>query len=169
MGNGTLDFTSFGTGATSLGGTDLNAQASVLAGDSLGLSGMSHNGAFAQIDLSTAGMADLSLSFATRRTATGFSNNRVEAWIGGSWTLVSTFSGPTTTWEVITVDLSALNALENGLASLRLVFDGATSGSGNIRIDNLTIEGSAVPVPGAVALLGLAGVLGTRRRRAGAA
>ena len=37
--------------------------------------------------------------------------------------------------------------------------------SGTWRFDNVTINGSAIPAPGAVALLGLAGVVGALRRR----
>lgn len=37
--------------------------------------------------------------------------------------------------------------------------------SGTWRFDNVTINGSAIPAPGAVALLGLAGLVGARRRR----
>lgn len=37
--------------------------------------------------------------------------------------------------------------------------------AGTWRFDNVTISGSAIPAPGAVALLGLAGLVGARRRR----
>ncbi len=166
VGSGVLDVTDFGTGATAFGGTDVNAMAGVIAGDSVGLTGSSHNGAFAQINLSTAGWQDLSLSFAARRSATGFANDTVQALIGGNWTNVATFTASSTAWSLVTIDLSSFNALENGTASLRLLLDGATSGSGTIRFDNLTITGStAVPAPGAIALLGGAGLVGARGRR----
>ena len=164
MGTGTLDFTSFGTGASIFGGTDMNAQAGVVAGDSIGLSGAAHNGAFAQVDISTLGMTDLMLTFAARRSATGFSNDSVQAFIGGAWTTVASFNPLTTAWGMISVNLAALDSLENGSASLRLVFDGATSGSGTARFDNLTVSGT-VPAPGALALLGIAAAIGGRRRR----
>ncbi|MDZ4829086.1 MAG: PEP-CTERM sorting domain-containing protein [Phycisphaerae bacterium] len=167
LGSGTLDFTSFGTGATIFAGTDVNGQPGVIAGDSIGLSGSSHNGSYAQIDLSTVGFADLALSFAARRSATGFGNDHVEALIGGAWTTVASFNPSTTAWGTISIDLAALNSLENGSASLRLYFDGATSGSGTVRFDNLTVTGTAtVPAPGAIALLGAAAAFGRRRRRA---
>ncbi len=165
QGNGTLNFADFGDGASVFGGTDLNAPAGTIAGDSLGLTGAANNGSFAQIDLSTVGMVDLTLSFAVRRSATGFGDNRVDALLGGVWTQVATFTGPTTTWAIVSVDLTAFNSLENGTASLRLVFNGATSGSGTARIDNVLVAGSAVPAPGAAALVGLAGLVGGRRRR----
>jgi len=37
--------------------------------------------------------------------------------------------------------------------------------SGTWRFDNVTINGTAIPAPGAIALLGAAGLVGTRRRR----
>jgi hypothetical protein len=164
IGSGTLNVSSFGTGATVFAGTTLNAPVGTPAGDSIGLTNSANNGAFARIDVSTAGMTDLSLSFAVRRSGTGFSDNAVQALIGGSWVTVANFNPSTTAWGMVTVDLSALDALENGFASLRLLFDGATSGSGTVRFDNLLLEGSAIPAPGALALLGTAGLLGGRRR-----
>lgn len=164
LGSGSLDCTTFGTGLTSFGGTDVNAQDGVVAGESVGLSGSSHNGSWAELNIQTAGFADLTLSFAARRSSTGFGTDRVEALIGGSWTVVSTFNPSTVAWATHTVDLSAIDSLENGVAQLRLVFDGASSGSGTVRFDNLTVTGSAVPAPGALALLAGAGLVGRRRR-----
>lgn len=163
-GSGTLNVSSFGDGASSFGGTELNAMEGIDPGDAVGLSGSSHNGAYAQIDTSTAGMVDLNLSFAIRRSGTGFGTNSVQALIGGNWTSVATFTASSTAWSVVAIDLSAIDALENGLASIRLVFDGATSGSGTVRFDNVMLAGT-VPAPGALALLGAAGIVGRRRRR----
>jgi hypothetical protein len=164
-GAGSLDFASFGDGATVFGGSDLNLQGSDPAGDSLGLIGSSNNGSFAEISLSTLGSADLSLSFAVRRSGTGFGANKVQALLGGAWSDVASFTASSTAWSVVTVNLAALDSLENGTASLRLVFDGATSGLGTVRFDNLAISGSAVPAPGALSLAGLAAALTGRRRR----
>jgi hypothetical protein len=164
QGNGSLDFTSFGTGASVFGGTEVNAPDGVPAGDALGLTGQSFNGAFALVTLSTAGIQDLELSFAMRRSSTGFGDNRVEAWIGNAWSVVGTFSGSSTAWTTITMNLASFDALENGTASLRIVFAGATSGLGTARFDNLTVSGTPVPAPGALALLAAAGCIGRRRR-----
>ncbi len=38
--------------------------------------------------------------------------------------------------------------------------------SGTWRFDNVTVSGAVIPAPGAIALLGLAGLVGSRRRRA---
>lgn len=165
IGSGLLDVTSFGSGASAFAGTTLNAPDGVAAGESVGLTNAANNGAWAQIDISTVGMADLSLSFAVRRSATGFADNQVQALIGGSWITVASFNPSTTAWGLVTVDLSSFDALENGTASLRMVFAGATSGSGTMRFDNVMVSGSAIPAPGAAALLGVAGLIGRRRRR----
>jgi len=42
---------------------------------------------------------------------------------------------------------------------------GAYQAGGTARIDNVFINGTAVPAPGAIALLGVAGLVGLRRRR----
>lgn len=166
VGSGIMDFASFGTGATSFAGTDLNALEGFVAGESLGLTGSSHNGAFAQFDISTVGKADLTFSFAARRSATGFGESHLDAWIGGQWTTIGSFNASTTAWTVISFDLASFDAIENGTASLRLVFDGASSGSGTIRFDNVLLDaGTSIPAPGALALLvGAAGAIGRRRR-----
>lgn len=164
-GSGSLDCSSFGTGLTAFGGTDVNALEGVVAGDSLGLTGSSHNGSIAQFNVGTAGFADLTLSFAARRSSTGFGNDRLEALVSGVWTLVTTFNPSTVAWTSVSINLSDYDTLENGNAAFRMVFDGATSGSGTVRFDNVTVSGSAVPAPGAMALVGLAGLVGSRRRR----
>jgi hypothetical protein len=71
---------------------------------------------------------------------------------------------------------SARNLLYNTVASATLAGDrelvifrfvslvaGASTGSN--RIDNVFIEGTVIPAPGALALLGLAGLASRRRRR----
>jgi MYXO-CTERM domain-containing protein len=42
---------------------------------------------------------------------------------------------------------------------------GTYTSGGTARVDNLMINGTAVPAPGALALLGVAGLVGSRRRR----
>ena len=59
--------------------------------------------------------------------------------------------------------LATLSALDGAAtAFLRVTFDGATSSTGNNRLDN--IQFNAIPAPGAIALLGLAGLAARRRR-----
>jgi MYXO-CTERM domain-containing protein len=65
---------------------------------------------------------------------------------------------------LVSLKLAAADFLENGSASLRFVVDGASGSTGSIRFDNISVSGSAIPAPGAIALLGLAGVLSRRKR-----
>lgn len=164
-GAGTLDFSGLGASASALQGTALGAQKGELAGESLAVVGTLGNGTSMRLDFETFGYRDLTLSFATRRSATGASANRIEYWSGFTWLTAAEFTSNATAWEVVTVKLAAQDFLEKGFASLRFVIDGATSSSGSVRFDNLSVSGSAVPAPGALALLGLAGCAARRRRR----
>jgi hypothetical protein len=109
------------------------------------------------------------------------SSNNAQFWSwGGSWnqtgTLTNSVSGNTVTW---TVSLAALGVS----AGQTIYFDIATSGGGNDPgVDHLSRSDAAtpgwgsgsvaggflgyttVPAPGAIALLGLAGLAGRRRR-----
>ena len=39
-----------------------------------------------------------------------------------------------------------------------------TAAAGTNRVDNIVVSGNVAPAPGAIALLGLAGLIGRRRR-----
>jgi len=166
VGMGTIDFSGFGAGANSYAGTTLNGLSGGTAGESLGLAGMAYNGRYAQLEFETGGASDLALSFATRRSATGFANDRIDAWLDGGWTTIATFNPSSTDWGVVSVNLALAGLVREGAVALRIHFDGATSSSGNVRIDNLTVTGTAVPAPGAIAALALVGIGAGRRRRA---
>lgn len=163
-GVGTLDFGGLGATASVLQGTTLGALKGEVAGDSLAAIGTLANGTSLRLDFETSGHQDLVVSFATRRSATGASSNRLECWTGLAWETVLNFSSNATTWELVSVKLSGLGVSAGGYASMRFVLDGATSSSGSLRFDNISVSGSAVPAPGALALLGLAGCVVRRRR-----
>jgi uncharacterized protein (TIGR03382 family) len=61
------------------------------------------------------------------------------------------------------------------LADLRIRFTntstvaingGTVAGTGTSRVDNVQITGDLIPTPGTLALVGVAGLVGIRRRRA---
>jgi hypothetical protein len=155
----------FAGGAGTLAGTTLGALEGDLAGDALSVSGMAYNGKAMRIDVATAGLRDLVFGFATRRSSTGFASCRIDCWDGLMWVPVTSFAPSSVAWEIVSVDLSSFDMLEDGQASLRVVLDGATSSTGSMRFDNLALSGSTVPAPGALALLAVAGCATRGRRR----
>ena len=163
-GSGTLDFGGLGATASVLQGTTLGAQKGELAGDALAAVGTLANGTSFRLDFETFGYGELTVSFATRRSATGASINRLEYWSGFAWVTAMQFPSNPSTWELVSFKFPPGSELEDNYASLRFVVDGATSGSGSLRFDNIAISGTAMPAPGAIALLGLAGCVSRRRR-----
>jgi MYXO-CTERM domain-containing protein len=152
----------------SFAGTILNALDGFPAGGSIafqGGTGNENNGAWMQFEVSTAGYENLVMSFATQRTATGFNNNQVSfSTDGENFTDFGDSYDPATSWELKVFDFgSLLDDLDT--VYVRITFDGASAATGNNRLDNILFEASALPAPGALALLGLAGIVGTRRRR----
>ncbi|NCC72518.1 MAG: T9SS type A sorting domain-containing protein [Sphingobacteriia bacterium] len=119
------------------------------SGASLSLKGDVMNGNYIQFEFSLSGLESLEISYWTRKTSTGFSNNQ---WSWSSDGVNFTDFGdpvnptPNSSGEVIT--LSAPAGL-NGAASayLRYTLDGASSATGNNRIDNLQLNAIE---PGAV-------------------
>ena len=167
-GSGMLDATAFGDSLTVMQGTLVGAQPGETAGNGLAVVGTAGNGLamrFDFVDLSAFNGDGLTLQFATRRSSTGFSMNRIEYWKGLSWVALAEFTPSTTAWELKTFDLAAAASAVSGPLALRIVVDGATGSTGSIRFDNFALMGTPVPAPaGAVALLALAGVVGRRRR-----
>lgn len=156
-------------------GTTLNALNDDPSGSALSLQGgadLINNGAWVQFEIDTTGYQDLVLSFATRKTSTGFNNNQVsysedggETWIdfGSPYDPPGGFVDPD---SILSFDFSSVMGLnDNSTALFRITLDGATSSAGNNRIDNVQFNANQIPAPGALALLGLAGLVGARRRR----
>jgi len=127
---------------------------------------VTNNGAQATFAFDGTNWDALSIDFARRGTSTGFNLLTIEIFDGGSSLgVVDTIAGAqSSTWTSNNYDLSALDGVAD--ASIVFTFDGASSNTGNNRLDNVTISGTAVPAPGAFALLGLGGLVGARRRRA---
>lgn len=127
---------------------------------------VTNNGAQAIFSFDGTNWTDLTFDFARRGTSTGFNSLSIELFDGGaSLGVIDTILGAqTSTWNANNYDLSALNGVTD--ASIVLTFDGASSDTGNNRLDNVTISGNAIPTPGTFALLGMSGLVASRRRRA---
>lgn len=161
----------------SFGGTSANARFGDPAGQSLTLqggTGVANNGRNLTFSVSTVGFANIVVSFAAQGTSTGFNSNQFQYSSDGGATF-TTFGGtfgPGISFSTLTFDLSGISALDNNPnVVFRIIFDGASSSTGNNRLDNLVVEGTAsmtpVPEPATIGLLGsgLAAVAGRLRRR----
>ena len=168
-GRGSASFAEFTGGLGSLTGTDVNAIAGDAAGQGLSITGSGQNGKAIVLEVVTTGLSQLSFSVAARRSSSGHASAAVEVWNGADWQRAASFDASTTQWQLHQFSLTGFAFLDNqASARIRVKVDGATSGSGNIRFDNLRVEGVAVPAPGAAAALGAAG-LATAARRGGRA
>jgi hypothetical protein len=166
-GAGSMSLMDFSGGLSALAGTDLHAWSGDVAGMGLVVTGSGQNGRAWVLDVRTEGLVDLVFGVAARRSGSGFALTSVQVWDGATWRTAGSIDASTTQWQVHTVDLSAFNFLEQAAsARVRVVVNGATSGSGNIRFDNLRLSATPVPGPGPVAAIG-AVAAGVMRRRGG--
>lgn len=177
FGNGTLTTNFEAANVLNFGGTTINAEFSDVSGRALalqgGLNGV-NNGRFVTLQVNTTGWYDLKLSYATQRTATGFNNNQLSySTDGTNFTNFGAAYDPslsTVGFAAQSFDLSSLNGLENkSSVFLRVMFDGATTTSGNNRIDNLKLTAGVVPGPSSLAVFAFGGIAPAmallRRRR----
>jgi hypothetical protein len=146
-------------------GTATNARQGDLAGQALSIqggTGNANNGRNITISVSTLGFSGISVSFATQGSGTGFNSNQFQYSLDGV-TFVDFGSpyAPAAAFGGIPIifDLSSISGLNNNPdAAFRIVFNGATSATGNNRIDNLVVQGTSssttVPEPAAMFLLG---------------
>jgi len=126
-------------------GSDLNARSSMAAG--LGL--RPRNPANVRqliIAAPTTGYKSIVVTWAAMRSSSGAITEEFSYSVDGGTTWIAV-GGPITiaeTWELKSVDLKAITAVENKAnMKFRLLFTGTGSdgSSGNNRLDNLTVEG----------------------------
>ena len=83
-----------------------------------------------------------------------------------NYTSFAAFDPSNGSFGLITADMSSVAALnDGGPIFIQLLFDGAQNNIGTTSLDNVRIVGTLIPAPGALALLGAAGLIATRRRR----
>lgn len=178
-GNGTLTSNLNVVNILFAAGTSNNARLGDPAGQALSLQGgtaNANNGRSITFSVSTVGFANILVSFATQGTSTGFNSNQFQYSLDG--TNFIDFGPPyvpATTFGALPLvfSLAAIAGLnDNPNAAFRIVFNGATSSTGNNRIDNIVVEGTSaasgtIPEPATALLLisGLGGLYKMRRRR----
>ena len=139
-------------------------------------------GDYYQASLSTTGYNAISLNFDMTRSASGPANFKVDISTDGgtNWATIGTVSviqnaaAPTGagSWTsatynaAYTTTFTGLTAAENQASLLIRWISTSAAGAtgGTARIDNVQIQGTLVPAPGAAALVGLAGLMARRRR-----
>lgn len=135
-------------------GTTNNARLGDAAGQALSLqggTGVANNGRNITFNVSTVGFSNIVVSFATQGTSTGFNSNQFQYSLDG--TNFIDFGPPYTpatvfgTLPVIFTLTSIVGLNNNPNAAFRIVFNGATSSTGNNRIDNIVVEGTNATIP----------------------
>jgi hypothetical protein len=139
-------------------------------------------GDYYQASLATTGYNDISLKFDMTRSASGPQNFKVDISTNGgtSWSTIGTVAviqnaaAPTGagSWTssaynaAYTTTISGItSAADQATLLIRWISTSAASSTGGTaRIDNVQIQGTLVPAPGAAALVGLAGLIARRRR-----
>lgn len=150
----------------SFSGTGTNRPGTgTFAGGSLVMTGSGNNGSFFDIVADLSGWQDIEVSWANRGTSTGFSERVVLVSTDGvNFTNIYQDLGAlSSSWSVELADAgSLLDGASNAI--IRFGISGASSTNGNNRFDNIQLRGSAIPAPASIALLGLGGLVATRRR-----
>ena len=131
-------------------GSTVNSNGDDPAGRALRLSSSANNGNSLTWNISTAGFDSIGISFAIQRTSTGFNGNQFFYSIdsGDFWTSFGDIFNPDLSFSLQSFDLSGIPGIGNNPnASFRILFDGASSSSGNNRIDNLVVSGNPILPP----------------------
>lgn len=161
--------------AVSFGGTAINAATGdVVNGGSFCPTGGAanvNNGTHLQLNIPTTGYSDISISYAVRKTSTGFTSQEIQYtlngtdWISKETKDISTYSNSWVAGQIITIDFSSIAAVDNNANfAVRIIFTGATAEAGNNRIDNIKVLGNPPTTNYAVnfSVVGTNGTLGAK-------
>ena len=135
------------TDTENFAGSSDNACVGSASGASLVLRDLLNNGNHITAAFSTLGFEDIELSFASRRTSTGFDSVVVSYSTNGGTTfsVFDDYSPSASGFNTHLFDFSNItDANDNDDFQVRLTFYGASTGAGNARIDNLKLEGEAM-------------------------
>jgi hypothetical protein len=137
-------------------------------------------GDYYQAKFDTTGYSDVSFSWDMTRSSTGPATWIIEMSVnGGAFTALNpsfalgTTSFSATVYNPLVTNTLTLGAGANNAAEvvvrIRALVDSVNSSNvfqagGTARIDNIMVNGTVVPAPGAAALIGLAGLVARRRR-----
>lgn len=147
-GSGTLSLSGYTGAVDDFAGSTLNVIGADTSGASLslvgGVSSVTGNGSYIEITLDLTNYANPIVTFATRGTASGYNSGLWSYSVGGGAFTnigVSTASTSTTYALAPAIDLSTANAVDGASnVRLRYTLSGASSATGNNRIDNLQIN-----------------------------
>ena len=113
-------------------------------------------------------MSNISLSYATRGTGTGYNTHTIDysTDAGQTWTNLGSHAAQQTSTFVVHTSsffdvFTGTSGPEQNL--IRIMVSGASSTNGNNRFDNILVTGDVVPEPATVCLLALGGVFLRRR------
>ena len=138
-------------------------------------------GDYYQVSMATTGYSDISVSWDQTRSSTGPSAFSLSMSTDGganfttllaSYTVVQAgLAGTgTTSWNAVTnqtgfttTTIIGISAANKGNIMLRFSSLSTTAAAGTGRVDNISVTGAVVPAPGAIALIGLAGLVARRR------
>lgn len=145
-GTGSLTYTF--ANSVSFTGTTLNTMVGdVVNGGSFvpqGGTGNVNNGKEFVMTVNTTDLENITLTYATQRTSTGFTDQAIWYSLDGgqNYTLFTTFTSIASSWEVKEVDFSSITgANDNPNFMVKIVLDGASAPLGNNRFDNISFFG----------------------------
>lgn len=134
-------------------------------------------GDYYQFSVDTSGYENISFGWSQIRSGTGPADFKLEYSVdgGGSFSTVMNYSvlgGGSDFWSSSSVHTTSIyapvtisGADDAGVVLFRLTSLVSAASAGTNRVDDITVAGDVVPAPGALALVGLSGLVIGRRRR----